>query len=203
MLWDMSAASSARAKGLRRIGYERVSTGEQNLQLQIDALRAAGCEKTFRDKVSGASDDRPGLARALRALRPRRRTRGLRLDRLGRSLKHLIQLIHDLSTAGHGFRSLCETIDTGSASGRLFLHMMGALAKFERALIAERTKAGLQAARARGKKLGRPAALDERKLGQARRLKVEGRKQKEIAAACGVSVATLYRALREAKSTDD
>jgi DNA invertase Pin-like site-specific DNA recombinase len=195
MLWDMSAASSARAKGLRRIGYARVSTGEQNLQLQIDALRAAGCEKIFRDRVSGASDDRPGLARALRALEPGDVLVVWRLDRLGRSLKHLIELIHDLSTAGHGFRSLCETIDTGSASGRLFLHMMGALAEFERALIAERTKAGLQAARARGKRLGRPAAMDERKLALAIRLKSEGANQKQIAAACGVSVATIYRAL--------
>jgi Enterobacteriaceae phage serine recombinase len=195
----MSAASSVRAKGLRRIGYARVSTGEQNLQLQIDALRAAGCEKIFRDKVSGASDERPGLARALRALEPGDVLVVWRLDRLGRSLKHLIELIHDLSTAGHGFRSLCETIDTGSASGRLFLHMMGALAEFERALIAERTKAGLQAARLRGKRLGRPAALDEQQLALARRLKSEGAKQKQIAAACGVSVATIYRGLREAE----
>jgi DNA invertase Pin-like site-specific DNA recombinase len=194
----MSAASSSRAKGQRRIGYARVSTGEQNLRLQIDALRAAGCEKIFRDKgISGASSDRPGLRKALHFMEKGDVLVVWRLDRLGRSLPDLIMLIHKLSGAGQGFCSLSETIDTGSASGRLFLHVMGALAEFERALIAERTKAGLQAARMRGKKLGRPAAMDKQTLALALRLKAEGVKGKEIAAACGVSDATLYRALQK------
>jgi DNA invertase Pin-like site-specific DNA recombinase len=197
-VWDVKAAAADRAKGLRYIGYARVSTGEQNLQLQIDALRAAGCDKIFRDKgVSGAVAERPGLSRALRGLKEGDVLVVWRLDRLGRSLRHLIELIHDLGSAGHGFRSLSETIDTGSASGRLFLHMMGALAEFERELIGERTKAGLQAARMRGKRLGRPPAMNERKLALALSLKSEGVERKQIAAACGVSVATLYRALRE------
>lgn len=195
----MSAASPGRAKGHRRIGYARVSTGEQNLRLQIDALHAAGCEKIFRDKgISGVSGDRPGLKKALSAMQSGDVLVVWRLDRLGRSLPDLILLIHKLSSAGQGFCSLTETIDTGSASGRLFLHVMGALAEFERALIGERTKAGLQAARMRGRKLGRPPVMDERKLALALRLKAEGVERKQIAATCGVSVATLYRALKEA-----
>jgi DNA invertase Pin-like site-specific DNA recombinase len=196
----MSAVSSSRAKG-RRIGYARVSTDEQNLRLQIDALRAAGCEKIFQDEDSVAwdGDDQRGLARALWTLGPGDVLVVWRLDRLGRSLKHVIELIHALGMAGRGFRSLCEEIDTDGASGQIFLHVIGALVKSGRALIAESTKAGLQEARMRGKRLGRPAALSGRKLALALCLKDEGLTQKEIARACGVSVATLYRVFREAE----
>lgn len=183
-------------RGRRLIGYARVSTGEQNLRLQIDALQAAGCERIFRDKgVSGKTAERPGLSRALSALRPGDVLVVWRLDRLGRSLRHLIELIHDLSEVGNGFQSLSETIDTGSATGRLFLHLMGALAEFERSLISERTRAGLEAARRRGKRLGRQRLMSEKKIDLALRLIAENIPRKQVAAACGVSVPTLYREL--------
>lgn len=190
-------------KTRRLIGYARVSTGEQNLRLQVDALQAAGCARIFRDKgISGKAADRPGLNRALSALQPGDVLVVWRLDRLGRSLHHLIELVHTLSVAGHGFQSLSETIDTGSASGRLFLHMMGALAEFERSLIAERTRAGLEAARRRGKRLGRPRVMSEKKITLALRLAAEGNTRKKIAAACGVSVPTLYRELAKRKNAN-
>ena len=178
------------------IGYARVSTDEQNLRLQIDALRAAGCARIFRDKgVSGKAAERPGLNRALSTLRPGDVLVVWRLDRLGRSLHHLIELVHALSAAEHGFLSLSETIDTNSASGRLFLHMMGALAEFERSLIAERTRAGLEAARRRGKQLGRPRIMDDKTVALALQMIDDGQPRKKVAQACGISVPTLYREL--------
>lgn len=143
-----------------KIGYARVSTGDQSLGLQVDALVAAGCRRVFRDKgISGASARRPALDQLIAAARAGDVIVVWRLDRLGRSLPHLIGLIADFRMRGVGFVSLCEAIDTDTASGRLLFHVMGALAEFERALISERTRAGMAAARRRGAKLGRPRRL--------------------------------------------
>lgn len=138
----------------RKIGYARVSTGEQNLDLQMNALRAAGCKTIYKDRISGTTAKRPGLTKALRALKAGDVLVVWRLDRLGRSLEHLIKLTKTLGQAGKGFHSLTETIDTTSATGQLILHVMAALAEFERSLIAERTREGLKAARRRGQILG-------------------------------------------------
>jgi len=146
----------------RKIGYARVSTVEQSLSLQISALEAAGCDRIFSDGgFSGASADRPGLSAAMNALRPCDMLVVWRLDRLGRSLVHLVALINELSAREIEFRSLTENIDTSSAGGRLVFHMMAALAEFERSLISERTRAGMEAVRSTGRHLGRPSALSD------------------------------------------
>jgi DNA invertase Pin-like site-specific DNA recombinase len=141
-----------------QIGYARVSTDEQTLDLQLDALHKAGCEQVHRDIASGAKTERPGLADALGHLRKGDTLVVWRLDRLGRSLRHLIDTLTDLDTRGIGFKSLTESIDTTTPGGKLIFHIFGALAEFERDLIRERTNAGLAAARARGHKGGRPPA---------------------------------------------
>jgi len=144
-----------------RIGYARVSTTDQSLALQEDALTRAGCERIFRDEgVSGGKLSRPALDQLLATIRPGDVLVTWRLDRLGRSLSHLIVLVSLLSDRQIGLVSICEAIDTDTASGRLLFHVMGALAEFERALISERTRAGLAAARARGRSLGRPRKLN-------------------------------------------
>ena len=142
------------------IGYARVSTLEQDVSLQTDALQKAGCERIFQDKISGAKSDRPGLQEALNYARKGDSIVVWRLDRLGRSLKHLIETVGELEEQGIGFRSLQESIDTTTSGGRLIFHIFGALAEFERNLIRERTIAGLEAARARGRLGGRPKKLD-------------------------------------------
>jgi DNA invertase Pin-like site-specific DNA recombinase len=143
-----------------KIGYQRVSTLDQNLVLQTDALTKDGCEKIFTDTISGSKTDRPGLAQALAYARPGEDTLVVwKLDRLGRSLPHLLEVIAMLDDRGIGFRSLTESLDTTTPGGRLLFHIMGALAQFERDLIKERTSAGLEAARSRGKKGGRPSKL--------------------------------------------
>src|SRR5664279_770649 len=141
------------------LGYARVSTDDQDASLQVDALKAAGCIKVFTDKASGALASRPQLDRMLDHLRPGDIVVVWRLDRLGRSLKNLIALVEDLAEKGVGFRSLTESIDTTTANGKLFFSIMGALAEFERDLVRERTMAGLEAARARGRVGGRPAKM--------------------------------------------
>ena len=148
------------------IGYCRVSTFEQNTDLQIDALKLAGCERIYQDKVSGAKKDRPELAKALEHARRGDALVVWRLDRLGRSLKHLIEVVEQLEEREIGFKSIQESIDTTTTGGRLVFHIFGALAEFERGLIQERVQAGLAAARARGRKGGRPRALrpDQAKL---------------------------------------
>ncbi|SFV34084.1 recombinase family protein [Hyphomicrobium facile] len=144
------------------IGYARVSTDEQNLDLQIGALQQAGCERIFCDRgYSGALQSRPALDDALKSLLPGSTLVTWKLDRLGRSLSHPISLVSDLEDRGIAFRSISDVIDTSTAGGRLQFHMVGALAEFERALISERTKAGMAAARARGIALGRPSKLTE------------------------------------------
>ena len=179
------------------IGYARVSTQEQNLDLQKDALEGAGCERIYSDQVSGSTERRQELDTALEMLREGDTLVVWRLDRLGRSLKRLIELIGDLEERGIGFKSLQESIDTTSSSGRLVFHVFGALAEFERNLIRERTRAGLDAARARGRKGGRPKKLDAKK--QALAVKLYQEKQhsmKELCQMFGISKPTLYDYVR-------
>lgn len=152
-------------KGLAmKIGYARVSTPEQQLRMQKDALRKAGCEKIYTDIVSGVKADRPGLDKALDHLRKGDILVVWKLDRLGRSIQHLIQLIKTLQDKKITFRSLQENMDTATSGGKLIFHIFSALAEFERDIIRERTQAGLKAARARGRMGGRPPLLDTRKI---------------------------------------
>jgi DNA invertase Pin-like site-specific DNA recombinase len=175
------------------IGYARVSTDDQNLHLQRDALAAGGCEKVFEDKASGAKADRPGLTAAIEFARRGDLLVIWRLDRLGRSLKDLIRLAELLDGRGVGLRSLTDSIDTSSSGGRLVFHMFGALAEFERQLIRERTTAGLAAARARGRFGGRRKALDPDKRRLAVQLYAERKHTvREICRLMGISKPTLY-----------
>lgn len=178
------------------IGYARVSTHEQDTALQIDALTRAGCCRIFRDDgVSGTKECRPALSKALRALRPGDTLVAWRLDRLGRSLSHLISLIGGLERRGIAFKSLSEAIDTSSAGGRLLFHVMGALAEFERSLISERTKAGLDAARIRGRQLGRRRKLSTAEVRAAAQRLLDGSRLRDLAERLRVSPMTLRRAL--------
>jgi DNA invertase Pin-like site-specific DNA recombinase len=180
------------------IGYARVSTDDQNLDLQRDALEKAGCEKLYTDQQSGASTERLGLTAVLELARRDDILVVWRLDRLGRSLKHLIQLVEQLDHQGIGLRSLQENIDTTTSGGRLVFHLFGALAEFERNLIRERTQAGLSAARARGRQGGRPKRLGPKKRELVLRLHQE--RQHSIAEICqlmGISKSTLYNYLAE------
>ncbi len=181
-----------------KVGYARVSTNEQDLSLQLDALKEAGCEKTYQDQISGAKTERPGLQEALAYLRKGDTLVVWRLDRLGRSLKHLIETVNTLEERGKGFQSLQESIDTTTSSGRLVFHIFGALAEFERNLIRERTQAGLEAARARGRKGGRPKSLDAKKTELLYEL-YDHKKHtvKEICEMMGISRPTLYSYLQQ------
>ena len=182
------------------IGYARVSTHEQNLDLQRDALTAAGCEKIFWDEVSGATGARPGLQEALDALRGGDVLVVWRLDRLGRSLRNLIELVGQLEEIEVGFRSLQEAMDTSTSDGKLIFHVFGALAEFERNLIQDRTQAGLSAARARGRTGGRPRKLEEKQRKLADRLYKEGTSVKDICQTLNISKPTLYRYMRNGTS---
>lgn len=181
-----------------KIGYARVSTLEQNLDLQIDALTKAGCEKIITDEVSGSVADRPGLTKLKEQLRKGDTLVVWRLDRLGRTLKHLIEWVNELEGQGIGFRSLQETIDTTSSSGKLIFHIFGALSEFERNLIRERTQAGIEAARARGRQGGRPKKLgkDKRQL-VADLYKARKHSVAQICEMTGISRPTLYKYVRE------
>ena len=178
------------------IGYARVSTQDQTLDLQTDALNRAGCEKIFTDTTSGAKSERPGLQDAMNHLRAGDTLAVWRLDRLGRTLKHLIATIAELSDNGIGFRSLQENMDTTTSGGKLIFHIFGALAEFEREVIKERTIAGLQAARARGRLGGRPKlqSRDPKKVALARQLYEDGHMPvQEICDTLHIGKATLYR----------
>jgi DNA invertase Pin-like site-specific DNA recombinase len=179
------------------VGYARVSTAEQTLALQEDALRAAGCDKIFTDTLSGSQAERPGLTQALAYLRPGDALAVWRLDRLGRSLKALIEALTTLEGRGIGFRSLTEQLDTTTSGGKLIFHVFGALAEFERELIRERTRAGLAAARARGRRGGRPKKLGTpTKVALAQALYDDKRHSvAEICTTLGISRATLYRSI--------
>ncbi len=178
------------------VGYARVSTQDQTLDLQRDALEGAGCERVFTDTISGARAERPGLDDVLSFLRPGDTLVVWRLDRLGRSLQHLLETVGRLQERGIGFRSITESIDTTSSGGKLIFHVFGALAEFERELIRERTQAGLAAARARGRKGGRPRSLDARKVAMARALHADKSNSiEDICKTLRVSRSTLYRYL--------
>lgn len=176
------------------IGYARVSTDDQNLDLQKDALTRAGCKKILEDHQSGAKVERPGLRSALEYAREGDTLVVWRLDRLSRSLKDLIEMVTQLEARGIGLKSLQESLDTSSSSGKLIFHIFGALAEFEHNLIRERTQAGLQAARARGRKGGRPKSLDVDKQALAVQL-YEKKKHtvKQICQMMGISKPTLYK----------
>jgi DNA invertase Pin-like site-specific DNA recombinase len=180
------------------IGYARVSTHDQTLNLQQDALEKAGCSKLFTDVVSGAKWERKGLQEALNFLRDGQDTLVVwRLDRLGRSLKDLIEQLTELNRRNIGFKSLTENIDTTTPGGKLIFHIFGALAEFERDLIQERTRAGLEAARARGQIGGRPKVLTEKKAAIARALYADKRNTiNEICKTLNISRMTLYRYLK-------
>jgi DNA invertase Pin-like site-specific DNA recombinase len=180
-----------------QIGYARVSTYDQTLNLQRDALTQAGCTRIFTDTASGVKAERKGLEEALSYIRAGDTLVVWRLDRLGRSLSDLIATMTMLEGRKIGFKSLTENIDTTTSGGKLIFHIFGALAEFERNLIRERTQAGLAAARARGKKGGRPKALTQRQLGIARELYEKRHPIAEICRTLRISKATLYRALNK------
>ena len=182
------------------IGYVRVSTTEQELEPQVDALKAAGCETVFEDVISGAKAERPGLNDALAFLRKGDTLVVWKLDRLGRSMKHLVETVADLGNRGIGFRSLTEGVDTTTTGGTLVFHLFGALAQFERDLIIERTQAGLRAAATRGRKGGRKPVVTPKKLEQARAFISDGLTVREAAARLKISKTSLYNALRDQKS---
>jgi DNA invertase Pin-like site-specific DNA recombinase len=184
------------------IGYARVSTHEQTLALQQDALQKAGCSKIFTDTVSGAKTERKGLEEALSYVRPGDSLVVWRLDRLGRSLPHLITTLTALEERGIGFKSLTENIDTTTSGGKLIFHIFGALAEFERNLIRERTTAGLVAARARGRTGGRPKALTGKQLTIAQSLYDDPKNSiAEICRILKMSKVTLYRSINTDKSS--
>jgi DNA invertase Pin-like site-specific DNA recombinase len=179
------------------IGYARVSTSDQTLDLQKDALEKAGCDKIFADTASGAKAERIGLDEAINYVRAGDTLVVWRLDRLGRSLKHLIETITGLNNRHIGFRSITEAIDTTTSGGKLVFHIFGALAEFERDIIRERTQAGLTAARARGRKGGRPKSLTQKKAQMAEALyKDKNNTIDEICRTLNISRATLYRYIK-------
>ncbi len=179
------------------IGYARVSTTDQTLALQEDALQRTGCERIFKDVMSGSTASRPGLSESLAYARPGDVLVVWKLDRLGRSLAHLIEVVQQLESAGIGLQSLQEKLDTTSAGGKLIFHIFGALAEFERSLIRERTNAGLAAARTRGRLGGRPRRLSADQIRMAQhQLQEPGMTVEQVATAFHVSRTTLYRALK-------
>ena len=175
------------------IGYARVSTQDQNLDLQREALTKAGCEKIMEDQISGARAERPGLTQALGDLRTGDTLVVWKLDRLGRSVRNLIDLVSSLQARDVQFKSLTDAIDTGTPSGRFFFHVMASLAEMERDLIIERTRAGLEAARKFGRMPGRKRVMTESKVASARKLLDNGTPRREVAEHLGVSLPTLYR----------
>jgi DNA invertase Pin-like site-specific DNA recombinase len=178
-----------------KIGYARVSTGEQNLCLQRDALEAAGCEVIYQDEgISGVTKERDGLTQTLSSLGDGDVLVVWKLDRLGRSLGFLCELVERMGKQGIGFQSLTDGIDTATSGGKLVFHIMGALAEFERDLIRERTKAGMNAAKKRGKHLGRPRALSDGQVQHIQELLRAGKSQRETAELLGVSANTIGRA---------
>jgi DNA invertase Pin-like site-specific DNA recombinase len=175
------------------IGYARISTQDQNLDLQRQALEAAGCSKIYDDIISGTRQQRPGLILALEVLRTGDALVVWKLDRLGRSVKGLVNLVGELEGKGIHFISLTDGIDTSTPAGRFFFHIMASLAQMERELIIERTKAGLAAARLQGRKGGRKRSMTYSKMEAAKKLLAAGTSPKQIANDLGMSLPTLYR----------
>lgn len=183
------------------IGYARVSTLDQNLDLQKDTLEKAHCEKIFEDIASGAKSDRSGLQAAIDYCRSGDTLVVWKLDRLGRSIRHLIETITHLEKKGVGFKSLQESMDTTTSGGKLIFHIFGALAEFERELIRERTQAGLNVARVRGKKGGRPRVMDDKKIAMAKALHQDVNNSiQDICGTLKIKRSTLYKYIHE-KST--
>ena len=180
-----------------KVGYARVSTNEQDTHLQIDVLKAIGCELIYQEKQSGAKKDRPELQQCLKSLREDDVLIVWKLDRLGRSLQHLIEVVSDLEERQIGFQSLTENIDTTSPTGKLIFHIFGSLAEFERGLIRERVKVGLEAAKKRGKKSGRPDALDDKAKEMALAMFNGGALKIDIARYFNVTRQTVYSLLKE------
>lgn len=184
------------------IGYARVSTQDQNPELQLDALKEAGCERMFIEKASGAQRDRPELKAAIEYMRSGDTLVVWKLDRLARSLKQLIETVEALEQQGIGFRSLTEAIDTTTSGGRLVFHIFGALAEFERSIIRERTLAGLASARARGRLGGRPRGLSNEDIAAAKALLSDPTiTVEEVARRLGVATSTLYRYMPGGRSS--
>ncbi|HCM1919231.1 TPA: recombinase family protein [Salmonella enterica subsp. salamae serovar 28:r:e,n,z15] len=181
------------------IGYARVSAQDQNLDLQTEALTRAGCEKIYEDKISGVRVERPGLTRALEMLREGDTLVVWKLDRLGRSVKQLVDMVGELHKQGIQFKSLTDAIDTGTPAGRFFFHVMASLAEMERELIIERTRAGLDAAKQLGRKGGRKPKMTSSKIESAKKLLASGIPPRDVAKDLGVSVPTLYRWLPASK----
>ncbi len=183
------------------VGYARVSTEDQTMAPQTDALTAVGCERLFTDVASGTRTARSGLEQALAFCRPGDILMVWKLDRLGRSMSHLIETIRTLDQRGIGFHSLTEHIDTTTAGGRLIFHIFGALAEFERDLMRERTRVGLQAARARGRKGGRPAVSRETQAMAQALLADKRLSVKQICERLGIAKSTLYKYARPTAKT--
>ena len=175
------------------IGYARVSTQDQNLDLQTEALTKAGCKRIFNDKISGSRAERPGLTKALEMLREGDTLIVWKLDRLDRSVKNLVDLVGELHKQGIQFKSLTDAIDTGTPSGRFFFHVMASLAEMERELTVERTRAGLEVARQLGRKGGRKRQMTDSKIESAKKLLASGIPPRDVATNLGISVPTLYR----------
>jgi len=176
-----------------KIGYARISTEDQNLGLQLQALEEAGCQKIFKDQMSGTRVDRPGLGETISHLREGDTLVVWKLDRLARSVKGLVDLVGDLEKKQVHFQSLTDQIDTSTPAGRFFFHVMASLAQMERELIVERTKAGLAAARRLGRVGGRKRLMTDRKVDAARQLLAGGMPPRDVAKNLGISVPTLYR----------
>jgi DNA invertase Pin-like site-specific DNA recombinase len=176
-----------------RVGYARVSTQDQRLDVQKEALARSGCEKLFEDTMSGRVADRPGLQRALDILREGDAFVVWKLDRLGRSVKQLVDLVSGFEQQGINFVSLTDSIDTSTPAGRFFFHVMASLAEMERELTVERTRAGLESARARGRTGGRRRVMTDSKVEAAKQLLANRTPPREVASNLGVSIATLYR----------
>ncbi|MDR5012044.1 recombinase family protein [Agrobacterium fabacearum] len=188
---------------MRNFGYARVSTTEQNMDLQLTALNAAGCVRVLTDEgFSGANFSRPGLNKVMRVLRSGDTLIVWRLDRLGRSLFELLKLVRDLNERGVEFRSLSENLDTSTSGGRLLLHLLASMAEFERSLISERTRAGMAAARARGSRIGRRPAMTAEQLVNARTaIDIDHRSVAEVAGEYRIHPRTLGRLLREQQAS--
>jgi DNA invertase Pin-like site-specific DNA recombinase len=175
------------------VGYARVSTQDQNLELQLTALKKSGCEKVYQDQISGTKNNRPGLQLALEVLRKGDTLVVWKLDRLGRSVKSLVDLINNLYKEEIHFKSITDNVDTSTPSGRFFFHIMASFAQMERELVVERTRAGLAAAKVQGRVGGRKRKMTQSKLEAAKKLLKLGTSPKEIARNLGVSIPTLYR----------